>query len=94
MRVKAEYMTPSGKKAVAFGHLLSGWEVPKTRLKEGPHARPPNGQDPPSAKAVTALPLIEKERSEKFVRVMLHDGVERLIPRNKVKDAVPADIFR
>jgi len=94
MRVKAEYTTPAGKKVVAFGQLLSGWEVPKTRLREGPHARPPPGKELPPAKAVTTLPLIEKERSGKYVRVKLHDGVERLVLRNKVKDAEPADIFR
>lgn len=94
MRVKAEYVTPTGKKVTAFGQLLSGWEVPKSRLREGPHAKPPNGREPPSAKAVTALPLIEKERSEKYVRVMLHDGVEKLLPKSKVKNADPMDIFR
>jgi len=97
MRVKAEYTTPAGKKVVAFGQLLSGWEVPKTRLREGPHARPPIRDPPiriPEAKAVTTLPLIEKERSEKYVRVMLHDGVEKTLPKSKVKDAAPMDIFR
>lgn len=94
MRVKAEYTTPAGKKVTAFGQLLSGWEVPQSRLKEGPHARPPKGKEPPQAKAVTALPLIEKERSQKFVRVMLHDGVEKMLPKSKVKNADPMDIFR
>jgi hypothetical protein len=94
MRVKAEYVTPAGKKVTAFGKLLSGWEVPQSRLREGPHARPPKGKEPPTAKAVTALPLIEKERSQKYVRVMLHDGIEKTLPKSKVTNADPMDLFR
>lgn len=83
LRVKASYMKADGSKVSGLGTLMSGWGSPNKTV-DLLHAKRPEGACPPPPREKPPPWEIYAHRHEdtdRFVFVLFHDGVEKLVPR-------------